>query len=134
MRSVSADRARSSQLLAVPGTSGAGSLADSARSSLSEVSVISNASTKTYLDEASSLVIESMENGIKKYVGLKLQLWITQLFSPFVVFGTSLDRHYLIPMALAEKRKWKKKGTKLHIFSDHVFVAKHLTGYVNTND
>jgi len=31
-------------------------------------------------------------------------------------------------MAMAEKRKWKKKGTKLHIFSDHVFVARHLPG------
>lgn len=37
-------------------------------------------------------------------------------------------------MALAEKRKWKKKGVKLHIFSDHVFVAKHLTGYELNDD
>jgi hypothetical protein len=47
----------------------------------------------------------------------------------FVLISFFKNRHYLIPMALAEKRKWKKKGTKLHIFSDHVFVAKHLTGY-----
>ncbi|XP_057372769.1 uncharacterized protein LOC130693609 [Daphnia carinata] len=99
VRSVSADRARSGQLLAVPGLGGE---IDSARSSLSEVSAISNASTRTYLDEASTLVLESTDNGVKK--------------------------HYLIPMALAEKRKWKKKGVKLHIFSDHVFIAKHLTG------
>jgi hypothetical protein len=41
---------------------------DSTRSSLSEVSVLSNASSRTYLDEASTLVLESTENGIKKYV------------------------------------------------------------------
>jgi hypothetical protein len=51
-------------LLAVPGLGGE---IDSTRSSLSEVSAISNASTKTYLDEASTLVLESTENGIKKY-------------------------------------------------------------------
>ena len=85
------------------------------------MSVISNASTRTYLDEASTLVLESTENGIKKYFFL-----IDTLRG---IFSYSLStRHYLIPMALAEKRKWKKKGVKLHIFSDHVFVAKHLTG------
>lgn len=52
------------QLLAVPGLSGE---IDSTRSSLSEVSVMSNASERTYLDEASTLVLESTENGIKKY-------------------------------------------------------------------
>ena len=52
------------QLLAVPSLGGD---IDSTRSSLSEVSVISNASTKTYLDEASTLVLESIENGVKKY-------------------------------------------------------------------
>lgn len=88
VRSVSADRGRSGvfifysdnilfeeitinhiifkgqSLLAVPGLGGE---IDSTRSSLSEVSAISNASTKTYLDEASTLVLESTENGIKKY-------------------------------------------------------------------
>jgi len=101
LRSVSVDRARASQLLEVPGM--VSSEMDSTRSSLSEVSVISTASTsRTFLDEASTLVLETLENDIKK--------------------------HYLIPMAMAEKRKWKKKGTKLHIFSDHVFVARHLPG------
>lgn len=52
------------QLLAVPGLSGE---IDSTRSSLSEVSAISNASTRTYLDEASTLVLESTDNGVKKY-------------------------------------------------------------------
>ena len=51
------------QLLSVPGLSGE---MDSTRSSLSEVSVLSNASSRTYLDEASTLVLESTENGIKK--------------------------------------------------------------------
>lgn len=101
LRSVSVDRARAGQLLEVPGM--VSSEIDSTRSSLSEMSVISTASTsRTFLDEASTLVLETLENDIKK--------------------------HYLIPMAMAEKRKWKKKGTKLHIFSDHVFVARHLPG------
>jgi len=103
LRSVSVDRARAGQLLEVPGMVSSSELDGSTRSSLSEVSVISTASTsRTFLDEASTLVLETLENDIKK--------------------------HYLIPMAMAEKRKWKKKGTKLHIFSDHVFVARHLPG------
>ena len=37
-------------------------------------------------------------------------------------------RHYLVPLSIAQKGKWKKKGTKLHIYNDHTFVAKHLPG------
>ncbi|XP_034244281.1 uncharacterized protein LOC117646972 isoform X4 [Thrips palmi] len=101
-RSISADRAHdgsqhSSGYLTVPGLR-----ADSTRSSLSEASGISGASTRTYINEASNLVLETLENGIHKY--------------------------YLVPLSLAQKTKWKKKGTKLHIFNDHTFIAKHLTG------
>lgn len=39
-------------------------------------------------------------------------------------------RYYLVPLSIAQKSKWKKKGTKLHIFNDHTFIAKHLPGYV----
>nr|XP_023021756.1 uncharacterized protein LOC111510118 isoform X3 [Leptinotarsa decemlineata] len=74
----------------------------SRRSSLSEASGMSTASTRTYVNEASTLVLETLENGIKK--------------------------HYLVPLSLAQKSKWRKKGTKLHIFNDHTFVAKHLQG------
>ncbi|XP_019770753.2 uncharacterized protein LOC109544832 isoform X2 [Dendroctonus ponderosae] len=74
----------------------------SRRSSLSEASGLSSASTRTYINEASTLVLETIENGIKK--------------------------HYLVPLSLAQKSKWKKKGVKLHIFNDHTFVAKHLQG------
>ncbi|XP_054285157.1 uncharacterized protein LOC129001748 isoform X11 [Macrosteles quadrilineatus] len=74
----------------------------SARSSLSEASGISGASNRTYINEASTLVLETIENGVKKY--------------------------YLVPLSIAQKSKWKKKGTKLHIFNDHTFVAKHLPG------
>lgn len=45
----------------------------SRRSSLSEASAISgmsSASAKTFLHEASSLVLEVLENGVKKYVSL----------------------------------------------------------------
>jgi len=42
---------------------------DSTRSSLSEVSVISTASTsRTFLDEASTLVLETLENDVKKFL------------------------------------------------------------------
>jgi hypothetical protein len=74
----------------------------STRSSLSEVSGISGASTRTYVSEASTLVLETIENGVKK--------------------------HYLVPLSLAQRSKWRKKGVKLHIFNDHTFVAKHLPG------
>jgi hypothetical protein len=74
----------------------------STRSSLSEASGISGASTRTYISEASTLVLETVENGVKK--------------------------HYLVPLSLAQKSKWRKKGVKLHIFNDHTFVAKHLPG------
>ncbi|CAH1389002.1 unnamed protein product [Nezara viridula] len=97
-RSVSADRARDPSLLStVPGLR-----EGSARSSLSEASGISGASSRTYVNEASTLVLETVENGIKKY--------------------------YLVPLSMAQKSKWKKKGTKLHIFNDHTFIAKHLQG------
>lgn len=97
-RSISADRARDpSAHSTVPGAR-----EGSTRSSLSEASGVSGASTRTYINEASTLVLETVENGIKKY--------------------------YLVPLSLAQKSKWKKKGTKLHIFNDHTFIAKHLTG------
>uniref|UniRef100_A0A1B6LEX4 Phorbol-ester/DAG-type domain-containing protein n=1 Tax=Graphocephala atropunctata TaxID=36148 RepID=A0A1B6LEX4_9HEMI len=100
-RSISADRARdpsahSTGYLSVPPREG------STRSSLSEASGISGASNRTYINEASTLVLETIENGIKKY--------------------------YLVPLSIAQKSKWKKKGTKLHIFNDHTFIAKHLPG------
>ncbi|OAD60732.1 C2 domain-containing protein 2 [Eufriesea mexicana] len=92
-RSISADRARDP---------GSGREEQSRRSSLSEASGISGASTRTYVNEASTLVLETLENGIKK--------------------------HYLVPLSLAQKSKWRKKGTKLHIFNDHTFIAKHMAG------
>nr|XP_012139465.1 PREDICTED: uncharacterized protein LOC100877431 isoform X2 [Megachile rotundata] len=92
-RSISADRARDP---------GSGREEHSRRSSLSEASGISGASTRTYVNEASTLVLETLENGIKK--------------------------HYLVPLSLAQKSKWRKKGTKLHVFNDHTFIAKHMAG------
>ncbi|XP_044576423.1 uncharacterized protein LOC123259791 isoform X3 [Cotesia glomerata] len=92
-RSISADRARDP---------GSGKEEHSRRSSLSEASAISGTSTRTYINEASTLVLETLENGVKK--------------------------HYLVPLSLAQKSKWRKKGTKLHIFNDHTFIAKHMPG------
>ncbi|CAH1389003.1 unnamed protein product [Nezara viridula] len=102
-RSVSADRARDPSLLSTGSYLSVPGLREgSARSSLSEASGISGASSRTYVNEASTLVLETVENGIKKY--------------------------YLVPLSMAQKSKWKKKGTKLHIFNDHTFIAKHLQG------
>lgn len=39
-------------------------------------------------------------------------------------------RHFLVPLAVAQRPRWRRKGTKLHIYNDHTFVAKHLSGYV----
>ncbi|KAL5239256.1 hypothetical protein ACI65C_006666 [Semiaphis heraclei] len=102
-RSISADGTRNSSepsidLLAPP-------RAGSARSSLSEMSGASGTSTGTYLNEASTLVLETTENNLKK--------------------------HYLIPFTQANKSKWKRAGIKLHIYNDHTFVAKHLSSRLN---
>ncbi|KAK9885767.1 hypothetical protein WA026_013638 [Henosepilachna vigintioctopunctata] len=100
-RSVSADRSRNDGYqLNIPGHR---SMEESSRrSSISEASGLSTASGRTYVNEASTLVLETFENGIKK--------------------------HYLVPLSLAQKSKWRKKGIKLHIFNDHTFIAKHLSG------
>lgn len=37
-------------------------------------------------------------------------------------------RHYAIADELARNSKWSKKGTKLHVFNEHQFVATHLAG------
>lgn len=37
-------------------------------------------------------------------------------------------RHYLIPDDASNKRRWSKRGLKLHIFNEHQFVACHLAG------
>ncbi|XP_017959859.1 uncharacterized protein LOC108653680 isoform X17 [Drosophila navojoa] len=77
----------------------------SRRSSISESSAISgfsSASNKTYVHEASTLVLETVENGVK--------------------------RHFIVPLAIAQRPRWRRKGTKLHIYNDHTFIAKHLSG------
>ncbi|KAK4316805.1 hypothetical protein Pmani_012062 [Petrolisthes manimaculis] len=90
------------RLLSVPpGVGGGGGDGGSTRSSLSDASAISGSSTRTYINEASMLIIETTENGVYK--------------------------HYLIPLSLQQKSKWRKKGTKLHIYGEHTFVAKHMS-------
>lgn len=100
-RSVSMERTanRASGLLAVPAS--AGGDGGSTRSSLSDASAISSSSTRTYVNEASTLIVETRENGVLK--------------------------HYLIPLSLQQKSKWRKKGLKLHVFNEHTFVAKHMS-------
>ncbi|EEB15891.1 conserved hypothetical protein [Pediculus humanus corporis] len=103
-RSVSADRMRESTPHSRGTSLRVGDGEISRRSSLSDTSGLSGASARTYLNEASTLVLETVENGFKK--------------------------HYLVPLSLAKRNKWKKKGTKLHIYNDHTFIAKHFYGTV----
>ncbi|XP_058054253.1 uncharacterized protein LOC131205946 [Anopheles bellator] len=78
----------------------------SRKSSISESSAISGMSTgsgRTYVHEESTLLLETLENGMM--------------------------RHYLVPLEVATRQKtWKRKGTKLHIYNDHTFIAKHIPG------
>jgi len=79
----------------------------SRRSSISESSAVSgwsSASAKTFVHESSILVLETIENGVK--------------------------RHFLVPLNIAQKPRWRRKGTKLHICNDHTFIAKHISGGV----
>ncbi|XP_023335337.1 uncharacterized protein LOC111706659 [Eurytemora carolleeae] len=69
-------------------------------SSMSDVSGISAASNKTYVTEDSSLVLETLEDG--------------------------RHHHYLIPAQVAKRGRFKKRGIKLHIYLDHIFVARHI--------
>ncbi|XP_047999815.1 uncharacterized protein LOC125236939 [Leguminivora glycinivorella] len=71
-------------------------------SSLSEMSGFSTASARTFVHEASTLVLETLEAGIRK--------------------------HYLVPLAVAQRSRWRRKGVKLHIYNEHTFIAKHLSG------
>ncbi|XP_066948807.1 uncharacterized protein [Macrobrachium rosenbergii] len=88
----------STRLLSVPASTGGDG--GSTRSSISDTSAISSSSTRTYVNEASTLIVETSENGILK--------------------------HFLIPLALQQKSKWRKKGLKLHVFGEHTFIAKHM--------
>ncbi|XP_017838526.2 uncharacterized protein LOC108596867 isoform X15 [Drosophila busckii] len=106
-RSLSVDRATLSKSNSLGPRMGIGSpITDhSRRSSISESSAISgfsSASNKTYLHEASTLVLETVENGVK--------------------------RHFIVPLNIAQRPRWRRKGTKLHIYNDHTFIAKHLSG------
>ena len=64
------------------------------------MSGISAASTKTFITEESSLILETLENG--------------------------QHHHYLIPIEIAKRGRFKKKGTKLHVYMDHIFIAQHM--------
>jgi len=72
----------------------------SSMSDVSNISSFSAASNKTFVTEESSLVLETLEEG--------------------------RHHHYLIPIQAARRGRFKKKGTKLHIFMDHIFVARHI--------
>ncbi|XP_045457350.1 phospholipid transfer protein C2CD2L [Melitaea cinxia] len=108
IRSISAERNSHDKALTLPnrnvysaGASPAQS-GDESRTSRSEVSGFSTASARTFIHEASTLVLETIEAGIKK--------------------------HYLVPLTVAQRSRWRRKGVKLHIYNEHTFIAKHLSG------
>ncbi|CAG5059927.1 unnamed protein product [Parnassius apollo] len=108
LRSVSAERNTHDKVMALPnrnvysaGASPAQS-GDESRTSRSEASGFSTASARTFIHEASTLVLETIEAGIKK--------------------------HYLVPLTIAQRSRWRRKGVKLHIYNEHTFIAKHLSG------
>ncbi|XP_075987896.1 uncharacterized protein LOC142984291 isoform X2 [Anticarsia gemmatalis] len=108
VRSISAERNNHEKALSIPnrnvysaGASPAQS-GDESRTSRSEVSGFSTASARTFIHEASTLVLETIEAGIKK--------------------------HYLVPLTIAQRSRWRRKGVKLHIYNEHTFIAKHLSG------
>uniref|UniRef100_A0A336MSA0 CSON005932 protein n=1 Tax=Culicoides sonorensis TaxID=179676 RepID=A0A336MSA0_CULSO len=107
-RSASSDRPSGTLSQSQTGGSQGGTLPSmnlSRRSSISESSNVSgwsSASAKTFVHEASTLVLETVENGVK--------------------------RHFLVPLAIAQRPRWRRKGTKLHIYNDHTFIAKHISG------
>jgi hypothetical protein len=37
-------------------------------------------------------------------------------------------RYYAVPDDAASRRKWRKRGLKLHVFNEHQFIACHLAG------
>ncbi|XP_050357954.1 uncharacterized protein LOC126778448 isoform X6 [Nymphalis io] len=113
IRSISAERNSHDKALTLPNRnvysagaspvqSGDESRTSRSRSSLSEVSGFSSASARTFIHEASTLVLETIEAGIKK--------------------------HYLVPLTVAQRSRWRRKGVKLHIYNEHTFIAKHLSG------
>ena len=37
--------------------------------------------------------------------------------------------HYLIPKQLAKKARLRRKGVKLHVSNEHLFMSKHIKRY-----
>ncbi|KAI8116898.1 Protein kinase C-like 3 [Lucilia cuprina] len=42
--------------------------------------------------------------------------------------NTNFQPHFIVPLNIAQRPRWRRKGTKLHIYNDHTFIAKHLSG------
>ena len=91
--------------------SGPSSGPDADASSLSEISAVSTSSLcspknpkNSSGEESSILILETSE------------------------FGGLITRHYLIPGNLNKsgRGKLKRKGVKLHVVAEHIFVAKHF--------
>lgn len=72
------------------------------------------ASAFTFTHPKSQLVIEVMEPALREDGGGNKQ--------------KGRLRYYVIPDNRPNKRRWSKRGTKLHLFNEHQFVACHLAG------
>ena len=44
------------------------------------------------------------------------------------IYMYHLFRHYMIPFNVAERGHLQVKGTKLHVYMDHIFTAKRVKG------
>lgn len=74
------------------------------RRSVGGASGISTGSDGSFVTEQSALVIETHENGI--------------------------IRHFMVPSGSASQYRSGKKFSKLHIYNEHIFVAKHVRNAV----
>ncbi|GBP62705.1 Protein kinase C-like 3 [Eumeta japonica] len=102
MRSISAERNHHDPAMTIANRNVYSAGASPAQSGDESRTSRSTASARTFIHEASTLVLETIEAGIKK--------------------------HYLVPLAIAQRSRWRRKGVKLHIYNEHTFIAKHLSG------
>jgi len=116
-RSVSSIRSAAGNLMC--GYTSARSYRDDS-SDRSEVSGASFASNRTYLVEESSLVLETTR--------VPCSMTEQGTLETTDAGSAGESRFFLIPNDVARKGRFRKKGTKLHVYLDHIFVAQHVKG------
>jgi hypothetical protein len=86
---------------------------------MSVVSMVSTRSVYTH----STLLVEIPVNGDIKYDSAQSYVSTNVLCRYFLIPTVMLDNY--------EARKLMKRGKKLHIFNEHIFVAVKVKGYPN---